>query len=92
VDISGLIIDTQEGDAERVAAAVAALDGVEILRTLPPSRLLILVEAEGIDPSMALSEQIWAIPGVAAINLTCHYHDVDGEEDHRDAVVASLAD
>jgi len=92
MDISGLIIDTQEGDVERVAAAVATLDGVEILRVVEPSRLLILVEADGIDPSMALSEQIWAIPGVAALNLTCHYHDVDGDSDRRAEVVASLAD
>ncbi len=77
VDISGLIIDTQEGEAERVAAAVAALDGVEVLQTVPPSRVVILVEAGGIDPSMEVSNRIWAIPGVAAINLACHYHNVE---------------
>jgi len=80
MDISGLIIDTQEGDAARVAAAVAALDGVEVLQTVEPSRVIALVEAEGIDPSMKLSEQIWAIPGVAAINLACHYHNVEALE------------
>ena len=83
MDISGLIIDTQEGDAERVADAVAALDGVELLRVIPPSRVLILVEAEGIDPSMEVSKRIWAIPGVAAINLACHYHNVEGSEEPR---------
>ncbi|HBB41385.1 MAG: hypothetical protein COW73_09415 [Nitrospirae bacterium CG18_big_fil_WC_8_21_14_2_50_70_55] len=92
MDISGLIIDTQEGAMDRVAAAVAALDGVEILRTVEPSRLLALVEADGIDPSMQLTEQIWAIPGVAAINLTCHYHDVEGDDDRRAGGAASLVD
>ncbi len=80
MDISGLIIDTQEGAAERVAEAVAALEGVELLKVVPPSRVLCLVEAEGIDPSMEVSERIWAIPGVAAINLACHYHDVEALE------------
>lgn len=100
MDISGLIIDTQEGDAERVAAAVTALDGVELLHLVEPSRVAVLVEAEGIDPSMDLSSRIWEIPGVVAINLACHYHDVDGDrhlrddrrDDRRDDLAAALAD
>jgi nitrate reductase NapAB chaperone NapD len=80
MDISGLIIDCQERRFRAVVDALEGMTELEILRILPPSRVVCLVEAAGIDPSLAVSERIWAIPGVAAINLTCHYHDVDGEE------------
>jgi nitrate reductase NapAB chaperone NapD len=78
MDISGLIIDCQERRFRAVVDALEGMTELEILRILPPSRVVCLVEAAGIDPSLAVSERIWAIPGVAAINLTCHYHDVDG--------------
>ncbi|HEX9591746.1 MAG TPA: chaperone NapD, partial [bacterium] len=76
MDISGLIIDCQERRFRAVVDALEGMTELEILRILPPSRVVCLVEAAGIDPSLAVSERIWAIPGVAAINLTCHYHDV----------------
>jgi len=79
MDISGLIIDCEEGRFRDVVDALQGMAELEILRILPPSRVVCLVEAADIDPSMAVSERIWAVPGVAAINLTCHYHDVDGE-------------
>ena len=77
MDISGLIIDCEERRFPDVVDALEGMTELEILRIVPPSRVVCLVEAAGIDPSMAVSERIWAIPGVAAINLTCHYHDVD---------------
>jgi nitrate reductase NapAB chaperone NapD len=79
MDISGLIIDCEKHQFRNVVDALQSMTELEILRVLPPSRVVCLVEAAGIDPSMAVSERIWAIPGVAAINLTCHYHDVDDE-------------
>jgi len=87
MDISGLIIDCEEGHFRDVVDALQGMAELEILRILPPSRVVCLVEAEGIDPSMDISQRIWAIPGVAAINLTCHYHDVDGESTVREQMV-----
>ena len=77
MDISGLIIDCEETRFHEVVGALEGIAELEILRVLPPSRVVCLVEAPDIDPSMAVSNRIWAIPGVAAINLTCHYHGVD---------------
>lgn len=77
MDISGLIIDCDERRFRDVVGALEGMAELEILHLLPPSRVLCLVEAADIDPSLAVSERIWAIPGVAAINLTYHYHDVD---------------
>jgi len=77
MDISGLIIDCEETCFSDVVDTLHGMAELEILRILPPSRVVCLVEAAGIDPSMDVSQRIWAIPGVAAINLTCHYHDVD---------------
>jgi|GEM_PF-2747429 len=79
MDISGLIIDCEESHFRDVVDALQGMTELEILRILPPSRVVCLVEAADIDPSMDVSQRIWAIPGVAAINLTCHYHDVDDE-------------
>ncbi|MGD2062325.1 MAG: chaperone NapD [Nitrospirota bacterium] len=80
MDISGLIIDCEERRFDDVVDALGGMPELEILRLVPPSRVVCLVEAADIDPSMAVSERIWAIPGVAAINLTCHYHGVEEED------------
>jgi nitrate reductase NapAB chaperone NapD len=92
MDISGLIIDCEETRFSDVVDALHSMAELELLRILPPSRIVCLVEAEGIDPSMDVSRRIWAIPGVAAINLTCHYHDVDGESTVREQMVAPTTD
>jgi nitrate reductase NapAB chaperone NapD len=79
--VSGLLIAAYPGRLDEVAHGVAVVTGAAVhARDEARSRLVITLEGESLDAQQATCAWLAGLPGVAAVDLVCHY--VAGEESH----------
>jgi nitrate reductase NapD len=72
--LSGIVVRTTADRVAAVAAALAALPGVEVYRTdVDSARIVIVQEAASIDAETDGMRRIQALPGVIDASLVYHY-------------------
>jgi nitrate reductase NapAB chaperone NapD len=81
--VSGLLIAAYPGRLEEVAQGVAMVTGaaVHARDEAGGGRLVVTLEGESLDAQQATCAWLVGLPGVAAVDLVCHYV---AEEDSHD--------
>jgi len=67
--ISGIVVASRPEDQAEVRRELEALDHAEVHYSDPRGRLVVTIDAPGIDASMELVETIGKIPRVLAVSL-----------------------
>ena len=76
MNLSGLIVTAEVPHLDVVAAAIAALPGVEVTqRDAAAGRLVVVQEAPDIGAEVAAFGRIRALPHVINVDLVCHCLD-----------------
>ncbi len=66
--ISGLVVDTYADDTDKVAAALAARDGVEVHEVVG-TKVVVTLESETVDTSADAAQALQEICGVLSVGL-----------------------
>jgi nitrate reductase NapD len=73
MNLSGIVVTTAAEHLHAVAAALAALPGVEVHRADEAGRLVIVQEAANVGVEIESFERIRALPHVVSAELVYHY-------------------
>jgi nitrate reductase NapAB chaperone NapD len=79
--VSGLLVAVQPGHLDAVARRLADQPGIDVhVRDLDGSRLVVTLETPTLESQHAAFATLASLPGVAAVDLVCHYVDEPGTE------------
>lgn len=75
VVVSSLVVETVPQQTAAVAAALSALEGVEVHETVD-YKLVVTIEADSTFASHRIASSFVALPGVTGVNLVyCNFED-----------------
>lgn len=81
VNISSLILGVLPEDAEKVAAQLRLLAGVELHVVAEDGRMIVSVEADSEGATVEIFEEIRQLPGVLSASLVYHQYESDPDEE-----------
>jgi len=75
--ISGVVISCLQGEAERVAGQVSAMDGVEIHGLLADGQIVAVVEGATVNDEVAIVSRLHEMDGIVSVRMA--YHNFEEE-------------
>jgi nitrate reductase NapD len=81
VNISSLILGVLPADAEKVAAQLRLLAGVEVHAVAEDGRMIVSIETASEGATVEIFEEIRRLPGVLSASLVYHQYESDPDEE-----------
>jgi nitrate reductase NapD len=79
--ISSIVVHADPTAAARVRAAIDSVAGLEVHAATDDGKLVVTIEAPGEGESIALMDQVHALPDVLAVAMVFHQCETDPEEE-----------
>jgi len=80
ISICGLVVHAKGEAAQRVRACMEKLDGVDVHAEAPGGRLVVTVETDDENSTIALLDHVAGIDGVLSTALTYSHHEDETNE------------
>ncbi|WP_102345613.1 chaperone NapD [Bacillus sp. Marseille-P3661] len=77
--ISGILISTKKGLADKVAIEVEKITGVEVHQVVDNNKIVITLEQKSIEKSYKTGKRLEKVPGVLGVNVV-YYNCEEAEE------------
>lgn len=76
--VSSVVVTCVQGAAERVAAEMAAIAGVEVHGVLPDGQIVAVIEADAVQEEVDVVAQLHEVADVITVRMAYHnFEDVD---------------
>ena len=79
--ISSIVVHVDPAAAARVRAAIDRLAGLETHAASAEGKLVVTIEAASDAESIALMDQVRALPGVLSVAMVFHQYEPDPEQE-----------